>query len=95
MINYKQETDKCNWSDLNVVRNSFAYITNTGAYRGEPFQAGGANNVRSAKIFIVLPCRNLSGSSLKPGPCLNLKTIFPRYGIPILKIRRSVRPSYL
>ena len=25
----------------------------------------------------------------EPGPRLNIKTVFPRYGIPMLKIRRS------
>ena len=30
----------------------------------------------------------LMGAIWRPGPCLNIKTIFPRYGVPMLKIRR-------
>ena len=30
-----------------------------------------------------------SGLSTAPGPCLNIKTVFPGMGIPMLKIRRS------
>ena len=35
------------------------------------------------------PPMPLAGECKPPGPCLNIKTVFPGSGIPMLKIRRS------
>ena len=37
------------------------------------------------------PC----GRAWEPGPCLNIKTVFPRYGDSHVKDKTVVRPSYL
>ena len=42
-----------------------------------------------------IPCQLMPLLLLSPGPCLNIKTVFPKYGDSHVKDKRVMRPSYL
>ena len=48
-------------------------------------RAIGTNATRVPSVWM----QSHAGRRARAGPCFNIKTVFPRYGIPILKIRRS------
>ena len=57
-----------------------SHVTQKAKSKTEPFQNATKQNVRTVQMFLVIHWY---------GPRLNIKTVFPMYGIPMLKIRRS------